>query len=361
MNASPPGVSERRDQTVVVIVPAFNEAATIEDTVRSLLRQTRLPDQVLVVDDFSRDDTGPLATRCAATVIRTPTNTGTKAQAQNAALPYAHARRRDGGFEPADIVLTVDADTILAPDALEKILAAFADPAVVAACGFVLPQRVRTSWERGRFIEYLFGLTFYKSIQNRAGAVVVCSGCFSAFRLATLQRYGGFKRRTWAEDMDLTWELHAHGEKVVYVPEAVCYPLDPPTWRVYRQQVNRWAVAFYQNVRLHRKALRGRPLLQMLVAVALLDILVAPLYVAGLFLSAYYWGARGVGTLVGIDALLMAGPLLLGAVRRHRVRDALLSFPFVYVNRVANLWISWQALIRVWVLGDTGKVWEKGH
>ncbi len=347
--------------TVAVVVPAYNEASTIKDTLNSLLRQTRPPDQIFVVDDYSDDGTGETAARCGAAVIRTPKNTGTKAQAQNAALPYAYVRRRNGDYVPVDIVVTVDADTVLAPDALEKILAAFADPAVVAACGFLLPQRVRTSWERGRFIEYLFGLTFYKSIQNRWGAIVVCSGCFSAFRLSALERYGGFKPRTMAEDMDLTWELHIHGEKVVYVPEAMCYPLDPPTWRIYRQQVNRWATAFYQNIRVHHRALSRTPLLQLLVAAALLDILIAPLYLGGLALAGYYWGLRGVGIVLGIDALCLAVPTLAGAIRRGRVGDALLSFPFAYINRFANLWISWKAMIQVWVLGGTIRAWEKGH
>ena len=71
---------------VTVIVPAFNEGASLADTLISLLTQTVAPAEILVVDDCSTDDTADVAARLGVTVLRPPANTGSKAGAQSFAL-----------------------------------------------------------------------------------------------------------------------------------------------------------------------------------------------------------------------------------------------------------------------------------
>lgn len=336
---------------VTVVIPAYNEEGTIGATLRSVLAQTLPPHQVIVVDDHSSDRTGEIAASFGVTVVRTPRNTGTKAQAQNAALPYV----------TGEIVVFVDADTVLVPDALERLVEPFADPAVAASCSFILPQRVVTPWERGRFVEYLFGLTFAKGIQQKFGTVLVCSGCFSAFRRSVVERYGGFRARTLAEDMDLTWTLHANREKVVYVPGALCLPVEPPTWRVFRAQVDRWARAFFQNVRVHRSTLLRNPRLGLLVAIALVDLLVAPLYLATIAWALSRWEVHLLLGVALTEAICLLLPTLIGAIRTGRVGQALVALPASFLTRAASLWIYWRALVQEWILGRTLTVWEKGH
>src|SRR6266566_9226224 len=137
---------------LTVIVPAYNEAASVADTIRSLQAQTAPPREIIVVDDCSTDGTGDVARALGVTVVRPPTNTGSKAGAQSFGLRRVRT----------PLTVAIDADTVLAPDALERLLPAFERPEAAAACGFVLPQRVRSVWERGRYIEYLFAFTFYK-------------------------------------------------------------------------------------------------------------------------------------------------------------------------------------------------------
>src|SRR5437016_13518418 len=116
---------------VTVIVPAFNEAASVADTIRSLQAQTARPREIIVVDDCSTDGTGDVARALGVVVVRPPTNTGSKAGAQNFGLRSVRT----------PLTVAVDADTVLARDALECLLPAFSRPTVAAACGFVLPQR----------------------------------------------------------------------------------------------------------------------------------------------------------------------------------------------------------------------------
>ena len=73
---------------LTVIVPAFNEAGSIADTIRSLQSQTRPPQEILVVDDCSTDDTAAAAAAAGAKVLTPPVNTGSKAGAQTFALPH---------------------------------------------------------------------------------------------------------------------------------------------------------------------------------------------------------------------------------------------------------------------------------
>ena len=116
---------------LTAIVPAYNEAETVAETVRSLREQTLAPARIIVVDDCSTDDTAAIAAEAGATVIRTPSNTGSKAGAQSFAL----------GLVETELVMAVDADTTLAPDAVEELAAALDERDVAAACGFVLPRR----------------------------------------------------------------------------------------------------------------------------------------------------------------------------------------------------------------------------
>src|SRR5689334_23596135 len=107
---------------LTVMIPAYNEAASIGDTIRSLQQQTRAPDEIIVIDDCSTDATGDVASALGVKVLRPPRNTGSKAGAQMFAL----------GEVSTTMVMALDADTTLSPDAIEQLLPAFAEPEVVA-------------------------------------------------------------------------------------------------------------------------------------------------------------------------------------------------------------------------------------
>src|SRR5881628_1637114 len=195
---------------LTVIVPAYNEAASVADTIRSLQAQTAPPREIIVVDDCSTDGTGDVARALGVTVVRPRANTGSKAGAQTFGLTYVRTL----------LTVAIDADTVLAPDAIERLLPVFDRPRVAAACGLVLPRRVRSIWERGRYIEYLFAFTYYKQVQECYGKPLISSGCFSMYRTALLRAQHGWSDRTLAEDMDLTWRFYQAGHEVHFVPEA---------------------------------------------------------------------------------------------------------------------------------------------
>lgn len=338
--------------SVTVIIPAYNESATISETIRSLQNQTLLPVEIVVVDDCSTDGTGDVARDLGVTVIRPPARTGSKAGAQTFALDKVRT----------EYTIAIDADTTLARDAIESLFQAFTDPGVAAACGSVLPRRIKSVWERGRYVEYLFAFTFYKRIQDQYGAPLISSGCFSMYRTAALRAVGGWPTRTLAEDMDLTWTLYKRGYAVRFVPRAVCYPLEPHTYNFLKRQLRRWSHGFVQNVRLHRHDILGVPFLRSAVAVACWDAIVASLVylvilplAAIIFQNAYFL----LGYVIDIPAIVV--PVVAGAFLRREVGRALVSIPSFFVLRTVNAVFFLMAVWAEFVRRRPLLVYEKGH
>ncbi len=337
---------------LTVLVPAYNEAESIADTIRSIQAQTLPPDEIIVIDDFSSDKTGQIAQAMGVTVMRPPKNTGSKAGAQNFALDHVGT----------PYTMAIDADTTLAPDAIAKLLPALQeDTNVAAVCGFVLPRFVKTIWERGRYIEYMFAFTFFKPVQDYYEKPLISSGCFSAYRTNVLKAAGGWSMRTMAEDMDLTWTFYQKGHKVRFIPEAVCYPIEPHDYNFMSKQLKRWSHGFVQNVRLHWRGILDVPFLRSTIAVAVWDATIAsfcylfllPLLsvlVSPLFLLGYL-----------IDAPAVVVPVLVKGWQRKEMARTLTSIPSFFVLRIVNGLFMLKAFWDEFVMRRPLKVYEKGH
>jgi biofilm PGA synthesis N-glycosyltransferase PgaC len=335
---------------LTVIVPAYNEAASIGDTIESLLHQSQPPAHIVVVDDCSTDGTGKMATALGVQVLRPAVNTGSKAGAQTFALRHV----------TSPYVMAIDADTVLAPDAIEQLSGAFDDPEVAAASGLVLPRHVRTVWERGRYVEYLYSFTFPKQVQDAYGKPLIASGCFAAYRTDVLCAIGGWSSRTLAEDMDLTWTLYERDWKVRFIPDALCYPIEPHDRTHLGKQLRRWSHGFVQNIHLHWRGILGLRYFRSMVAIATFDAVFSPIatllvlpLLAILFTA---WFALGYV----VDLPIVAIPVLAAARRRRETGLALCSLPCFFVLRLANCWFMLRAVI------DEGRgrrfsLYEKGH
>jgi biofilm PGA synthesis N-glycosyltransferase PgaC len=337
---------------VTVIVPAFNEASSIGDTIRSLLHQTTPPAEIIVIDDCSTDDTAEVAASFGVKVLRPQTNTGSKAGAQNFALPTV----------TTEYTLALDADTILAPDAIETLLASMTDPEVAAACGFVVPRYVGSVWERGRYVEYLLAFALYKPIQDHYGKPLISSGCFSLYRTEALRAHGGWQTRTMAEDMDLTWTIYSAGGRVRFVPEAVCYPIEPHNFLFMRKQLRRWSHGFIQNVLLHWRSLLEQGFLRAMVGLALWESTIASLiYLGVLPLMAILFNQPLLLLVYVLDAPALMAPVLTQAARRKEFWRAVGCIPAFFVLRIVNSVFILEAVWSEMIVRRPLLVYEKGH
>jgi cellulose synthase/poly-beta-1,6-N-acetylglucosamine synthase-like glycosyltransferase len=337
-----------RKYTITVVIPAYNEEKSIVNTINSIKNQSVAVDSIIVVDDCSTDKTNEVAASQGVKVVQTNKNQGTKAMAQNYVIDMIET----------DLMVTIDADTTLHKDAIKNTLPYFNDELTASVCGFVIPQKIKTLWERGRFIEYMFGLSIFKSAQMNAGAIMVSSGCFSVFRTKHIKTMGGFQSRTMAEDMDLTWEFLMHGYHIHYAPNAYCYPIDPPTYKIFKSQVERWYRSFFQNIAVHQ--LRKNKKLGGFIYWYLIDSIIAPVIALALWFYTSNFTAIFLSAIL-IDLLIVLFICSITGIRIKMIKETLLSIWAFFVIRPVNFYLFWKAFWKEWIVKDRLMVWEKGH
>jgi cellulose synthase/poly-beta-1,6-N-acetylglucosamine synthase-like glycosyltransferase len=230
-----------------VLVPARNEAAVIAGTVRSILASDHPDLEVIVIDDGSEDTTAALAAAVdpRVRVLRRDESPG-KANALRAGLDAA----------TGEVIVTVDADTVLAPDAVRWLSLAIAhgDDAVAAH----LEVGNRAGWlGQWQNLEYVTGLHLGRRAQAAVGAITTLPGAASAFRASALQAVGGHPGRTFVEDTDVTLLLLRAGFRVGFEPRARAWTEAPTTWRGLLAQRARWLHGYWQILWVHRGAFLG--------------------------------------------------------------------------------------------------------
>jgi len=349
--------------SVSVIVPAYNEANSIATTIESILAQTYPVEKILIVDDCSADKTFAIASKYAEahpqlSVTRTHKNQGSKATAQNYVLPLV----------TTDLFVTIDGDTKLAPDAIEKTLYLFNNPNTVVVCGFVVPQRLNTLWERGRLIEYLYSFAVMKPAQDHLRTVVVASGCFSVFRTKVARdEFGGFKMRTIAEDLDLTWEITAGGYDVYFVPRAVCYAVDPKNSREMFRQLERWYRGYFQSILVRGNLFRHSKRLALVVYTYLLWYGLSPFLIplsvwamTSSVLTAVMFTVAGSLLFTGIPSFIQAWKMR-DMQGKRLLWKAITSYPAFFVVSYMNLGVFMYAFYKEFIRRDRLEVFKKGH
>jgi len=272
-------VAERGDPwPITLMVPAHNEAATVVDSVRALLRLEYPQFEVVVVNDGSRDDTlgrlqeafalvpdpsvvpGTLPCRPVRSRWRCPTeprlrvidkHNGGKADALNCAI--------NAGRHP--LVCAIDADTLILPDALRRLARPFQlRPDLIAVggtiglangCrirrGVVLELGAPRGWlARFQVVEYLRAFLIGRLGWNLLGGNVIISGAFGLFRRSAVIAAGGYARDTVGEDMELVARLRRfappwqQARAVLHVPDPVAFTEAPESWRILGNQRDRW-------------------------------------------------------------------------------------------------------------------------
>ncbi|MER5174638.1 MAG: glycosyltransferase family 2 protein [Candidatus Nitrosocosmicus sp.] len=339
---------------VVIVIPAFNEEETIHKTLESLKQQTCLAEEIIVVDDCSSDKTGSVAKSYGSTVIRTPKNTGNKAKAQSFALPFLKSK----------YVISIDADTILKEDAVEKMFKFMElHPDTSACCNFVLPQKIETIWERGRFIEYMFVFSFSKRIQEWYGRPLTISGCFSIFKTDDLNKMGGWSARTMLEDIDLTWTLYENGKIVRCVMDSFCFPLEPNNFKLMSKQLKRWSHGWFQNVILHRKNVMKIPGLREQVIVGSIDALFGSLFLLLILpLISVISGNYPLMTFTfAMDVFLFLIPSMIIGYKIKHLRKVITSLPAFLLLKIVNIYYIYEAFISEVILKKRLTIYEKGH
>ncbi len=235
---------------VAVLIPAFNEEKVIERTVMAALNSDYPKLRVIVIDDGSKDRTGEAVreTFCQEIAqgrlrILTQANGG-KASALNYGLESV----------TEEIFVGIDADTIIAPDAIRRLVSHFIDPKIGALAGNAKVGNKINLWTRWQALEYITSQNFERRALNTFSAVSVVPGAIGAWRTQAVKECGGYHVDTVAEDADLTMALLQAGYKVEYEDRALAFTEAPSSAKGLMRQRFRWSFGILQAVWKHRSA-----------------------------------------------------------------------------------------------------------
>ncbi|HEY3472148.1 MAG TPA: bifunctional polysaccharide deacetylase/glycosyltransferase family 2 protein [Amycolatopsis sp.] len=234
---------------VTVIVPAYNEEAGIEATIRSILASDHHPVWVIVVDDGSTDGTAEVVERFRSRRVQLirQVNAG-KPAALNTGLAAART----------ELVVMVDGDTVLEPGTVSAVIRPFADERVGAVSGNAKVGNRGGLLGRWQHIEYVIGFNLDRRMYDVLECMPTVPGAVGAFRRSAVLDLGGVPEDTLAEDTDLTMLLEQDGWRVVYEQEARAWTEAPATLGQLWKQRYRWCYGTLQAVWKHRGAvLRG--------------------------------------------------------------------------------------------------------
>ncbi len=232
---------------VSVIVPARNEERVIVRTVESLLNNGYPQLEVVIVDDGSTDRTVEVLQRALGGDPRVRVHRQAR-RGKAAALNIAVRLARH------ELLIAVDADTVLRPGTIEKLVRHFADPSVGAVSGNVRVGNRRNWITRFQSIEYVYGFNLDRRALEVLNAITVVPGAAGAWRKRLIGQLGGFSDETLAEDTDLTLAIRRLGYRIRYDEEAVAYTEAPEDARSLARQRFRWTFGTLQAAWKHRDA-----------------------------------------------------------------------------------------------------------
>ena len=239
---------------VAVLIPAYNEESVIVRTIRSVMMSTYKNLHIIVIDDGSKDRTAEVARQAypadiasGRLMVLKKENAG-KAEALNYALNY---------FDE-EIYVGIDADTVIAHDAIGRLVCHFANPKIGAVAGNAKVGNRVNLWTRWQALEYITSQNFERRALDLFDVVMVVPGAIGAWRTASVKKGGGYHSNTVAEDADLTMNLLEQGYSVIYEDQALAFTEAPVNMNGLMRQRFRWSFGILQAVFKHLGAITRR-------------------------------------------------------------------------------------------------------
>lgn len=344
---------------VSILLAAYNEERVIASTIRHLLDSDYPPGlEVIVVDDGSRDGTARIASEMAAADPRVRLYlqpNGGKASALRRALTEA----------THGTLVMIDADTMVAPDGILRLVAGLSDPAVGAVAGHIRVGNTKHWLGRFQDLEYVTAFEIDRRAQDLLGCILVAPGALSAFRREALRDAGPISEETLAEDTDLTLQLQRLGWKVVFASDAHADTEAPESVKALVSQRFRWAFGTLQCLWKHRDmtcapgsgwvgwfALPSAWVFQIAVVAVtpVLDLIVLwSLWMGrGIAIWPYFLASLILDAAIACAALALAG---------RPLRRALLAVPMRLFYRPLLGYVVWKCIAKA--LGGSWVRWAK--
>ena len=320
---------------VSVMMAAYNEEQVIGRTLSSVLASRYPVAEVIVVNDGSSDHTAEkvleIARQDPRIILVDQQNTG-KAGALNAGLDKV----------TNEVVVTLDADTILIPRTIGRLIRHFiADKSgrLGAVAGIVrVGNRGCNLLTRWQALEYVTQVGIERAAQDVMGAIAIVPGACAAWRKAAIQAAGGYTNVTLAEDCDLSLSLHRAGWRVTQDDEAIAFTEGPENVDTLLNQRIRWTFGTLQAIWKHQDLLfrprygfLGLYVLPQYAITVILPIVFMPFIV---FMGVRTAQVQGIQVVLYYFLLFMAAHLLIAAIGILLIRENWRHLLMVPVYRI---------------------------
>ena len=232
---------------VTIIVPAYNEETGISRTIDSVFEADYPYKEVIVVDDGSTDRTYNIASTyknkfkngSSFSVIHKPN--GGKASAINYALK----------FSKSEIVILIDADSIINKPAIKSIVKHFYDKDVIAVGGYIRVYNFSNILTNCTALEVLNAWNLIGRAFSLLGSVMIVPGALGAFRKTVILERGSYEKDTLTEDFDLTIKILKTTGKIAFEGSSLSYTDIPNNLKDLYRQRKRWYTGNFQTIIKH--------------------------------------------------------------------------------------------------------------
>ena len=232
---------------VTVVIPAFCEESVIVKSVSAVLASRYPALNVIVVDDGSTDSTAASVSATWSSdprVMLISQPNGGKSTALNHAYELVDT----------EIVVGIDADTIVSSDAIHMLVRHFEDPQVGAVAGNVKVGNRHSLIARLQSLEYVTAQNIDRRAAEVFNGILVVPGAIGAWRRTAVEKAGYYSSQTLAEDADLTVSIARAGYRVLFEEAAIATTEAPETIRQFLRQRLRWMMGMLQTAWKHRGA-----------------------------------------------------------------------------------------------------------
>jgi cellulose synthase/poly-beta-1,6-N-acetylglucosamine synthase-like glycosyltransferase len=275
---------------VTIIIPAFNEGLGILDIVEAALSADYPNFQVMVVDDGSTDDTiaqlnlvyalesKTLGTFSRISTASKVTSYKSKSDPKLVVITKIHSGKADSlnlaiNHCDSELICCIDADSIITPDSLRKMVVKFVDePSLIALGGAISPSNeilVENGEVKRRksnqpifvaiqIIEYLRSFTSWRTGWSYLDGLLIIGGALTVFKRDAVIAVGGYRKDSVCEDLEIILALHEHflDKAIPYhvwtIPDVICWTRVPTNANHLRKQRMRWMYGALQSLQKHK-------------------------------------------------------------------------------------------------------------
>jgi len=254
--------------SISVLVPAYNEEGTIENTIKAIFSSEYPIKELIVLNDGSRDNTGNIVKKLLKKYPKLrlidKENSG-KGDSLNQGIKISKG----------ELVAVVDADSYPAKDSFGKMVGYFDDSEVGAATCVFVPRNRNNFLEKLQVIEYNV-IAFTRKLLGYVDAIYVTPGPLALYRKNALEKIGGFSTKNMTEDIEATWHLAYEGYKRKMCLATYATTTVPNKFKPWYKQRRRWNIGGLQCISKYKGCFLKK---------GMLGFFILPFFVMQLFLG----------------------------------------------------------------------------